>query len=175
MCGLAKRFVVPGYCCEWLVVRDNSNKLLKQRQILTNLETIYGGPPTPLLQNLNFFFEMQNSEVNGQRMAIVQNNYEICKKAFSVFGGKVWKLSHSNAAFFAAVRFWVEDFRPELGIKNDLDMANQLAAEENLLVTPGSWCNEPKCFRIFLMSEKTEHYTQIVCRLKSFYARNKKA
>lgn len=124
MCGLAKRFVCPGYCCEWLVVKDHSNKLLKQKQILKNIEDLYGGPPTPLVRNLNFFFEMQNSEVNGQRMAIVKNNYEICKKAFSVFGGKVWKLSHSNAAFFAAVRFWVEDFRPELGIENDLDMAN---------------------------------------------------
>ena len=124
MAGLAKRFVVPGYCCEWLVVKDNCGVIKKQRQILGNLEQAFGGPPTPLLKNLNFFFEMQNEDVKNERMAIVKSNYEVCKEAFEVFGGKVWKLSYSNAAFFAAVRFWTEDFDPNCKIENDIDMVN---------------------------------------------------
>lgn len=82
MSGLAKRFVCPGFCCEWLVIKDSNNKIKKVAEILGNIEHLYGMPPTPLINNLDFFFEMQNPEISKKRMAIVEKNYHLLREAF---------------------------------------------------------------------------------------------
>lgn len=171
MTGLAKRFVVPGFCCEWLLMKDSSKKITHLREILRNLQTLYGMPPTPLLKSLKFFFEMQNEEVSKCRMEIVKKNYEICEKLFgeSLRG---WQLGKVNASFFGCVRFSKEDFREDVGVNSDVDLVNLLARDEGLLVTPGSFVNQGDCIRFFLMNENPESYVMFVERLRSFYEKN---
>ena len=119
---------------------------------------------------------MQNSEVNKRRMEIVKENYDTLKSNFDKVEDKIFhnafKLCKTNAAFFCGIKFNPECFSVDLNIKNSVDMSNILAQQENILVTPGYFVNEERCFRVFLMSPDQRDYTECVERLTNFCKNN---
>jgi tyrosine aminotransferase len=170
--GIAKEFLVPGWRLGWVIVHDRSGALSGVREGLVNLSQLILGANSLVVAALPSILDPTEgspeaaslSAFRAATIAQLEHNAALCAVRLSIIPGlsvvvpqgAMYVMFGIEEGFFAAAAAAGEGGRV---LRNDVDFAEALLAEENVFVLPGTCFTMPRYCRCACVRHLTAHPT----------------
>ena len=142
--ALSKMFLVPGWRVGWVIIYDKHNRLGEIRDAMYRIKNMLLHPPPFIMQAIPRIFKDIPKNYFSNVMNKVKERAELVQKKVKEIPSL--RLSFPEGAIYCIVTIDLE----KLTLKNSVDFAEKLAAEEGVLVLPCEAFMSSDGFRIVL-------------------------
>ncbi|KAI9209816.1 pyridoxal phosphate-dependent transferase [Polychytrium aggregatum] len=164
--GLAKKFLVPGWCVGWVLIHDRNNIFHEIRQGIVSLSQLTLGANSLITASIPDLLNAPK-EFYQATMAQLEANARVSKELLSNIPGLVPVFP--QGAMYLMVEIQLDQFRD---ITSDLDFVEKLAGEESVLCLPGKCFRCPKPFIRIVFTPPKDQLAIAYQRIREFCKRH---
>ncbi|RKO96546.1 Tyrosine/nicotianamine aminotransferase [Caulochytrium protostelioides] len=167
--GLAKKFLVPGWRIGWVLIWDDpAHRLAELRRGLMGLSALILGGNSLIQRAIPTILKV-NDTFHRRTLDVLINNAHRSIEAFKTVPGIT--CIRPQGAMYLMLQIDVAQFRD---IRDDRDFAEQLVAEEGVLVLPGQCFHCTGHFARIVFTAPAERLDEAYARIDAFCRRHQR-